>query len=198
MKHIVYKITNRINGKFYIGRTNDITFYEGYMGSGKLIKLAVKKYGAENFTREILYETTTRKHAAQLERLAINAKDPMCYNMVAGGSGRRYNHEKPAWRQEQAKAKERMERRRQRRRKYRPRPTVLTEEQMKQKKSGYYPQYCGRRTGQQPPTPATPKPTFEWLSSPQPHEPAREPMLPSETRAYYTSKQTAEMLLTQN
>ena len=52
--YIVYKITNQINGKFYIGvhATSDVN--DGYMGSGKYLKRAQNKHGIENFTKEIL------------------------------------------------------------------------------------------------------------------------------------------------
>ena len=48
----IYKTTNLINGKIYIGK------YKGnrknYLGSGVILKKAIKKYGIENFTREII------------------------------------------------------------------------------------------------------------------------------------------------
>jgi hypothetical protein len=49
---IIYKTTNLINGKIYIGQ--DSKNNPKYLGSGKIIKLAIKKYGKENFKKEIL------------------------------------------------------------------------------------------------------------------------------------------------
>ena len=52
MHYIIYKITNQINGKYYIGRhaTKDVN--DSYMGSGIGIKNAIAKYGVENFINE--------------------------------------------------------------------------------------------------------------------------------------------------
>lgn len=49
---IIYKTTNLINGKIYIGKYKGKNKY--YFGSGKLIKQAIKKYGKENFIRETI------------------------------------------------------------------------------------------------------------------------------------------------
>lgn len=50
----IYKVTNCINGKIYVGQKKAEKFVEHYYGSGKLILHAIEKYGKENFTREVL------------------------------------------------------------------------------------------------------------------------------------------------
>ncbi len=51
---IIYKITNKLNGKIYVGL--DIRNDSKYLGSGVAITRAVKKYGTLNFEKEILEE----------------------------------------------------------------------------------------------------------------------------------------------
>ena len=52
----IYKTTNLINGKIYIGqhRVNNDVIDKNYFGSGKLLLEAIKKYGKENFKCEII------------------------------------------------------------------------------------------------------------------------------------------------
>lgn len=48
MKHYIYKITNILNGKYYVGKhSSNCIQKDGYMGSGKHLKNAIKKYGRE-------------------------------------------------------------------------------------------------------------------------------------------------------
>jgi hypothetical protein len=49
---IVYKTTNLVNGKIYVG--SDKNNNEKYLGSGKILKQSIKKYNRENFKKEVL------------------------------------------------------------------------------------------------------------------------------------------------
>lgn len=88
MRYIIYKITNTLNGKYYIGRHSTKNINDSYMGSGIGIKNAIKKYGIENFTKEIILETTSSELLWELEKEIVNAdivNDPLSYNMAYGG-----------------------------------------------------------------------------------------------------------------
>ena len=56
---IIYKTTCLINNKTYIGQHRiryPSTLDPWYLGSGKALQAALKKYGIENFRREISYQ----------------------------------------------------------------------------------------------------------------------------------------------
>lgn len=95
----VYKWTNNVNGKWYIG-SHQGNPLDGYTASGKIIREAFKKYGIDNFTREILYtgdnfrseeEKFLNYHNAASCNLSYNLK-----NSASGGDvwcGRRDTEE---------------------------------------------------------------------------------------------------------
>lgn len=91
MKHkfnYFYKITNTINGHFYYGIHSTDNLDDGYMGSGTRLKTAYKKYGMENFEKEILKFFNTRREASDYEAEMVTEtliKEDNCYNIKKGG-----------------------------------------------------------------------------------------------------------------
>ena len=90
MFYYLYEITNQVNGKIYIGvhQTNDID--DGYMGSGTLLRQAIKKHGIGSFTKKILRFFDTADEMFQAEREIVTEefttrKDT--YNINVGGDG---------------------------------------------------------------------------------------------------------------
>ena len=86
MYYTVYKITNRLNDKFYIGKHKTKNLDDSYMGSGKLIKAAIEKHGVENFQKEILhvFETEAEMNEAEARLVVLTEKS---YNLCYGGGG---------------------------------------------------------------------------------------------------------------
>lgn len=88
--HIIYKTTNTVNNKIYVGLHSTNNLDDGYLGSGWVLKSAIEKYGKEKFTRQILYVFSTRAEAVKMEALIvdeefISRKDT--YNLALGGMG---------------------------------------------------------------------------------------------------------------
>ena len=86
MYYTIYKITNTINGKYYIGKHQTKNLEDGYMGSGRLIKAAIKKYGVENFIKEILHVFDNEQEMNQKEKELVVLSE-MSYNLCEGGKG---------------------------------------------------------------------------------------------------------------
>jgi hypothetical protein len=87
LHYTIYQIVNKTNGKVYIGKhvTDDLN--DGYMGSGKLIKRAIKKHGSANFFKTIIavYDNELLMNAAEKFMVAV---DPdTSYNICPGGQG---------------------------------------------------------------------------------------------------------------
>jgi group I intron endonuclease len=83
----IYKTTNLINGKIYIGQTH----YDkpNYFGSGVLILEAIKKHGVENFIKEYIDESDSQENLDEKEIFwikTLNAQDrKIGYNIADGG-----------------------------------------------------------------------------------------------------------------
>ena len=90
INYLVYKLTNLVNGKIYIGCHMTKNLDDGYMGSGRRIGYAIKKYGIENFKKEILStHNTTDEMLAEEARLVTQeflGRDDV-YNLAVGGKG---------------------------------------------------------------------------------------------------------------
>ena len=86
MFYTVYKITNEVNGKHYIGMHQTTNLDDDYMGSGKRIRAAIQKHGPENFKKEILFVFNNEEAMRQKEQeLVVLSEDS--YNLCEGGKG---------------------------------------------------------------------------------------------------------------
>ena len=86
--YIIYEIKNILNNKIYIGIHKTDNMNDSYMGSGKLIKQAIKKYGKDNFTKTSLFIFEDLRFAINKEKEIvdehfINRNDT--YNISIGG-----------------------------------------------------------------------------------------------------------------
>lgn len=86
----IYKITNLINNKIYIGKHQTSNLDDGYMGSGKHLRYAIKKYGIENFKKEILF-CFDNEHSMNVKEQELVTRE-FClredtYNLCIGGKG---------------------------------------------------------------------------------------------------------------
>lgn len=90
MYHTIYKITNELNGKFYIGTHSTDDLNDSYMGSGIGIKRAIAKYGTVNFSKTILFILPSRDEMFAMEKLLVDnafLKQIDTYNGNLGGKG---------------------------------------------------------------------------------------------------------------
>ena len=92
----IYMTRNNVTGKLYIGKhkrtmnPKDIDD-SWYLGSGKILKQAIVKYGEENFERTILYECSSESQLNYMEEVFISyynaVDDDTFYNITRGGEG---------------------------------------------------------------------------------------------------------------
>ena len=86
--HFTYMTTNIINNKIYIGIHSSNKLYDSYIGSGKTLKRAIKKYGKEKFVFTFLRFFDTREEALNAEKEIVNNEFlsfNYTYNLVEGG-----------------------------------------------------------------------------------------------------------------
>ena len=88
MFHLLYKITNLLNGKYYYGIHSTNNLNDSYMGSSKDLQNDIKTFGIENFLKEEIEFLESRDLLFEKEKDIINEKiinDPLCYNKTIGG-----------------------------------------------------------------------------------------------------------------
>lgn len=90
LKYTIYKTTNLINNKIYIGchKTKDPN--DDYLGSGKHLRRAIEKYGIENFKKEVLYVFDDEASMFAKEKELVTeefCKQENTYNICPGGQG---------------------------------------------------------------------------------------------------------------
>lgn len=88
--YIIYKVVNKINDRYYIGKQVTNNPQDTYMGSGVALKKAIKKYGKENFTKEVLYYVSDKDALTKKEIEVVNedvVRDRKSYNLKTGGIG---------------------------------------------------------------------------------------------------------------
>jgi hypothetical protein len=88
--HFIYKTTNLLSGKYYLGMHSTDNLNDGYMGSGKRLRYSINKYGKENHKVEILEFVDSRPELKAREAEIVNlneiAKED-CMNLKVGGYG---------------------------------------------------------------------------------------------------------------
>jgi len=88
--YTIYKITNKINNKIYIGKHKTTDLNDEYMGSGKLIKDAIEKYRVDNFKKDILFIFDNEEEMNNKESDLVTPefiREDTNYNICVGRSG---------------------------------------------------------------------------------------------------------------
>jgi hypothetical protein len=86
---IIYKVTNKINGKIYIG--SEIDSNPNYYGSGVLILKALKEFGKDNFKKENIETCDSLDDLKEREIFWIkkfnSTHETVGYNTILGANG---------------------------------------------------------------------------------------------------------------
>lgn len=89
MHYTIYKITNLLNNRYYIGKHKTNNLSDRYMGSGSVIRYAIKKYGRDNFMREHIFFAFDEESMnwAEEQLVVTRDEDSLSYNIQKGGKG---------------------------------------------------------------------------------------------------------------
>lgn len=92
MNYYIYRITNNLSGRYYLGArsTRNDPWKDSYMGSGTAIAKAIKKHTKENFSKLIVVLCENQKELYETEALFVTQEvvdDPQSYNLCLGGQG---------------------------------------------------------------------------------------------------------------
>ena len=92
--HYMYETKCLVNNKIYIGVHSTKNLNDGYLGSGKLLNRAIKKYGVENFQKKVIEFFETKEEAYLKEKEIVNKQfvnKNNTYNITEGGKGSFYH-----------------------------------------------------------------------------------------------------------
>lgn len=84
--HYLYRITNVVNGRYYIGRHSTNNLFDGYKGSGRDLWFEQMFYGPHNFKFELLKFCSAKKSLKYAEGRYLRhfIDDPLCLNVLNG------------------------------------------------------------------------------------------------------------------
>ena len=88
--HFIYKTTNLLSGRYYIGMHSTDELNDGYLGSGTLLRRSINKHGKENHSIEILEFLNSREELAAREKQIVSLQEiakKECMNLKVGGLG---------------------------------------------------------------------------------------------------------------
>lgn len=90
MHYLIYEIRHTASNRIYIGKHQTNNVDDGYMGSGKLLRRAIAKYGGAAFTKTILFDCPTEEAMEAKEREMVTKEfcdRPDTFNLCEGGRG---------------------------------------------------------------------------------------------------------------
>ena len=88
--HFIYKTTNLLSGRYYIGMHSTDNLEDQYLGSGTYLKRSINKHGKENHSIEILEFVNSREELVAREIEIVSLQEiakKECMNLKVGGEG---------------------------------------------------------------------------------------------------------------